>query len=73
MKNKEEIEKNISILTSDLREKLISNAYSQSFQQVKILSKTFSHECVEKLLMKVRILQKKPKETIFEVFFHLKH
>ena len=69
VKNNEEIENNISILTSDLREKLISNAYSHSFQQVKILSKNFSSECVEKLMMKVRILQKKPKEAIFEVIF----
>ena len=65
--SKNDIERNLNILTHDLREKLIFSAYSNNFLNVKILTKNFSNEFIEKLLLKVKILQKKPKETIFEV------
>lgn len=67
--NKEEIEKSLGFLTSDLREQLIEKAYTHRFELVKVLVKNFSKEFIGHLLRKVKILQIKPKESLFEVFF----
>lgn len=66
-RKKEAIEKDLSILTQDIREQLIYKAYSNSLEKVKVLTKNFSPEFLQKLLLKVKILEMKPKEIIFEV------
>jgi len=68
-KNKEEIEKNLNMLTHDLRDKLISTAYLNSLQKVKVLTRHFSSEFIENLVLRIKILQKRPKELIFLVNF----
>ena len=70
-KKKEEIEKNLSILTQDIREQLLFKAYSNSLEKVKVLTKNFSPEFLQKLLLKVKILEMRPKETIFDVYYFI--
>ena len=66
-RKKEELEKNLGMLTHDLREELIKTAYLQNLMKVKVLTKHFSLKFIESLVLRVKILQKKPKELLFLV------